>query len=118
MYKKLYDEVAGETSSRIRQNEVSALNHSIKLMREAEKAGVNSKESIEAMFFVSRLWGVFLEDLASAENLLPTELKAKIISIGIWALNYCESVRQGAKKNFQPLIEVSEIIAKGLQTQA
>lgn len=118
MYKKLYDEVASETSSRIRQNEVSALNHSIKLMREAEKLGISSRESIEAMFFVSRLWGVFLEDLASAENLLPNELKAKIISIGIWALNYCESVRQGAKKNFEPLIEVSEIIAKGLQARA
>ena len=43
MYKKLYDEVAGETSSRIRQNEVSALNHSIKLMREA----ADEEDSVE-----------------------------------------------------------------------
>ncbi len=116
MYKKLYDEVAGETSTKIRQNEVSALDHSIKLMRVAESKGSGTRESVEAMFFVSRLWGVFLEDLASAENLLPQELKAKIISIGIWALKYVEAVRQGKRKGFQPLIEVSEIILKGLRS--
>jgi flagellar biosynthesis activator protein FlaF len=118
MYKRIYDEIAEDTSQRIRNNEVHALNHSIALMSKAKSAGDGTRESIEAVFFVSRLWGVLLEDLASKENSLPTELKAKIISIGIWILKYVESVRLGKKKDFQPLIDVSQIILTGLRAKS
>jgi flagellar biosynthesis activator protein FlaF len=118
MYKRIYDEIAEDTSQKIRYNEVHALNHSIDLMVKAKAAGNGTRESIEAVFFASRLWGVLLEDLASAENGLPTELKAKIISIGIWILKYVESLRLGKKKDFQPLIDVSQIILAGLQAKS
>jgi flagellar biosynthesis activator protein FlaF len=114
MYKRIYEEIAENTSQKIRNNEVHALNHSIDLMVKADSAGSGTRESIEAVFFVSRLWGVLLEDLASIENSLPIELKAKIISIGIWVLKYVESLRLGKKKDFQPLIDISQIILAGL----
>jgi flagellar protein FlaF len=114
MYKRVYDEIAEETSEKIRADEVMALDHSIKLMTVAQAKGAGTREAVEALFFVSRLWGVFLEDLASDENGLPSELRAKIISIGIWALKYAEDFRRGLKKDFQPLIEISGIILKGL----
>jgi flagellar biosynthesis activator protein FlaF len=118
MFKRIYEEVAEETSEKIRSNEVRALNHSIQLMDKAQKGGPGSRDSIEAMFFVSRLWSVLLEDLASSDNALPDELRAKIISIGIWALKYVEEFRRGLKKDFQPLIDVSAIILKGLSVAA
>ena len=114
MYKRVYEEVAEETSERIRADEVRALDHSIKLMTAAQSKGAGTRESVEAMFFVSRLWGVLLQDLASNDNGLPAELRAKIISIGIWALKYTEEFRRGLKKDFQPLIEISSIILQGL----
>ncbi len=114
MYKRIYDEVAVETSARIRADEVRALDHSITLMTVAQTKGAGTREAVEAMFFVSRLWGVLLEDLSSDDNGLPSELRAKIISIGIWALKYTEEFRRGLKKDFQPLIEISGIILKGL----
>jgi flagellar biosynthesis activator protein FlaF len=118
MYKRVYDEVGDETSEKIRSNEVRALSHSIQLMTKGQKSGVGTRDSIEAMFFVSRLWGVLLEDLASPDNALPDELRAKIISIGIWALKYVEDFRRGHKKDFQPLIDVSSTILKGLSVSA
>jgi len=116
MYKRVYDEVAEDTSVKIRANEVRALDHAIRLMRAAQVAGHGSREAIEAMFFVSRLWGVLLEDLASDDNGLPEELRARIISIGIWALKFVEEFRRGTKQNFQPLIDVSGILLQGLST--
>lgn len=116
MFKRIYDEIAEETSENIRRNEVQALAHSVDLLRKAQVSGLETKDAVEAIFFVGRLWAVFLEDLVSEGNLLPKELKAKIISIGIWALKYVEALRQRQKKDFQPLIDVSQTILNGLRT--
>ena len=115
MYKRIYDEIAEDTSDSIRRNEVQAIAHSIQLMNTAQKCGIETKEAIEAMFFASRLWTVFLEDLVSEGSRLPKELKGKIISIGIWALKYLEALRHREKRDFQPLIDVSQTILNGLQ---
>lgn len=117
MYEQLYEEVAQEASHRIRQDEQRAFRHSIGLMEKARKAAPGSRESVEAVFFLNRLWGVLLEDLASRENELPEDLRAKLISIGIWVLRYSEDIRLGKKHDFVPLIEVSECIYSGLEQQ-
>ena len=83
MYMKLYEQVAEDTSERVRNNEVRAIEHSIELMKKARAVKMSPREVIEAVFFVNRLWAVMLEDLASRENALPEELRAKLISIGI-----------------------------------
>ncbi|MFT3672946.1 flagellar biosynthesis regulator FlaF [Aestuariivirga sp.] len=114
MYQQLYEEVAQEASHRIRQDEQRAFRHSIGLMEKARKAGANSREAVEAIFFLNRLWGVLLEDLSRRDNELPDDLRAKLISIGIWILRYAEELRQGKKSDFLPIIEVSECISKGL----
>lgn len=116
MYHQLYSEVAEEASSRIRQDEQRAFRHSIGLLARAREKGIGSREAVEALFFLNRLWGVLLEDLASPENALPKELRAKLISIGIWILRHAEDLRAGRKKDFQPLIDVSETICNGLGT--
>lgn len=115
MYKRIYDEIAEETSENIRRNEIQALAHAVHLMRKAQASGIETRDAVEAIFFVSRLWTVFLEDLVSDGNRLPKELKAKVISIGIWALKYVEELRQRRKRDFQPLIDVSQTILTGLQ---
>jgi flagellar protein FlaF len=56
-----------------------------------------------------------MEDLGSSENELPVELRANLISIGLWLLREGEAVRQGQSQNFEGLIEVSQIIRDGIQ---
>lgn len=114
MYERCYQEIAEDTSARIRQDEMRAFSHAIALLRHAQKAGPGTRQAVEALFFFGRLWGVLLEDLAAKENGLPGELRAKLISIGIWMLKYAEAMRQGTKHDFQPLIDISQSIQAGL----
>lgn len=114
MYKFSYEETMSEEGSRQRSNERQALEQSINLLKSAEKAGPNSREAIEAIFFLNRLWSFLLEDLAKPGNALPDEVRAKIISIGIWMLREAEAISNGKSKNFKGLIEISNLIAEGL----
>ena len=56
-----------------------------------------------------------LDDLGSGENALPKELRANLISIGLWLLREAEDIRQGRTDNFEGLIEVSQIIRDGIR---
>ncbi len=118
MYMKLYEQIAEDTSERIRSNELRALDHSILLMKKARDLGMAPREMIEAIFFANRLWSVLIEDLASRENELPEELRAKLISIGIWVLKTTEDLRQGRQNSFDSLISISQTIALGLKQKS
>lgn len=115
MYQSLYAEMAEETTANIRENERQAFDRSILLLKAAQKRGRGSRESVEALLFLSRLWTILLEDLAHPENGLPQELRARLISIGIWVLRRAEEIRLGANEDFQGLIDVSESICQGLR---
>jgi len=114
MYHALYADIASETTADIRDNERAAFEKSISLLRAAEEKGRGSRESVEALLFLNRLWGVLLEDLAHPENGLPDTLRATLISIGIWMLKRADDIRQGREQAFAPLIDVSESICRGL----
>ena len=115
MYQSLYSEMAAETTESIRQNERAAFERSIGLLELARTKGRGSRESVEALLFVSRLWSVLLEDLATEGNDLPDALKASLISIGIWILRRTEDIRQGRVEDFSSLIDVSRTIKSGLE---
>jgi flagellar protein FlaF len=115
MYQSLYSEMAAETTASIRDNERQAFEQSITLLRSAQVKGRGSRESVEALLYLSRLWSILLEDLVHPENGLPEELRASLISIGIWMLRRGEEIRLGKHEDFQPLIEVSESICNGLR---
>ena len=46
---------------------------------------------------------------------LPKELRAQIISIGIWILKEAERIRNGEVHSFNGIITVSEAICEGLK---
>jgi flagellar protein FlaF len=114
MYKFSYEETLIESGSRQRENERLALEQSVSLLKSAETAGSGSREAIEAIFFLNRLWSFFLEDLAKPDNGLPDEVRAKLISIGIWILREAEAISNGKSQNFAGLIDVSNVIAESL----
>ena len=114
MYETTYMAMLEDTTEQIRENERRAFDTSIAMLRQAQKAGRGTRDSLEALLFVNRLWTVLLEDLADHGNGLPEALRASLISIGIWVLRRSEDIRQGNVQDFSALIEVSETIRNGL----
>ncbi len=115
MYQFSYAEVLDETPRGARERERQAIERSIELLEAADKAGVRSREAIEALLFVRRLWGVLIEDLADTENDLPQALRADLISIGLWVMREAEQIRLEKSANFRGIIEVSAAIRDGLK---
>lgn len=115
MYHVRYAEVLDDNSRESRSHERRALAHAIELLRAAEKQGRRSREAIEALLFVTRLWSVLLEDLASPENGLPEALRANLISVGIWVLKEVDRIQREESDDFAGLIDICEIIRSGLK---
>ncbi|MEQ1954257.1 flagellar biosynthesis regulator FlaF [Mesorhizobium sp. CN2-181] len=115
MYQFSYADIQTDSVADARDRERQLLNRSIALLDEARQAGANSLKAIEALHFTNRLWTTFVEDLGNADNALPKELRANLISIGLWLLREAEEVRQGRSQNFEGLIEVSQIIRDGIR---
>ena len=115
MYQFSYAEVLDETPQGARERERQALDRSIELLEAADKVGVRSREAIEALLFVRRLWSVLIEDLADPENDLPQALRADLISIGLWIMREAEQIRLEKSSNFRGIIEVSTVIRDGLR---
>lgn len=117
MFEATYRSMIEDTTAQIRDNERRAFDKSIVMLKAAQAAGRGTRESVEALLFVNRLWTLLLEDLADSGNGLPDSLKAEIISIGLWMLRQAEEIRQGRSHDFSAMIEISESIRKGLGKQ-
>ena len=115
MYKFYYGEVLDDVPKEARDRERTALERSIDMLRIADQKGTSSMEAVEAIHFVRRLWGIFVEDLAKPDNGLPQKLRADLISVGLWVMRELEEIRQGRTKDFKGIIEVSRTIAEGLR---
>ena len=115
MYQFTYADVQTDSVADAKDRERQLLTRSIMLLMSASKAGHDSMEAIEALHFTNRVWTTFVEDLGNPENALPKELRANLISIGLWLLREAEEVRQGRSQNFEGLIEVSQIIRDGIK---
>ncbi|MEI9419784.1 flagellar biosynthesis regulator FlaF [Mesorhizobium sp. Cs1299R1N1] len=115
MYQFSYADVQSTSVADAKDRERELLTRSIDMLSAAAVAGQDSMEAVEALNFTNRVWTVFVEDLGSSENALPKELRANLISIGLWLLREAEDIRQGRTDNFEGLIEVSQIIRDGIQ---
>lgn len=114
MYQRSYGEVLESAPQKVRANERAAILHSIRLLESAERAGTGSREAIEALTFLRRLWEFFLIHVGGPESQLPEKLRADLISIGVGVLNEAERIGRGQSKDFAALKEISQIIAEGL----
>jgi flagellar protein FlaF len=115
MYQFSYADIQTDSVADAKDRERQLLTRSIDMLVAARAVGSDSMEAIEALHFLNRVWTSLIEDLGSPENALPKELRANLISIGLWLLREAEDVRQGRSDNFDGLIEVSQIIRDGIQ---
>ena len=114
LYKRAYAEHLADSASDCRNRERRALQHAVELLSKAEAAGPRSREAVEALDFVGRLWNLFIQDLVDPENDLPNVLKADVISVGLWVIKEAALIRCGESASFGSLIEVCAIIRDGL----
>ena len=108
-------EIEEDSPTDARDRERQLLDRSIELLAKAADEGKNSFTRIEAVHFTIRLWSMLLEDLASTDNALPKELRANLISIGIWILREANAIRQGESENFSGILEITKIIRDGVE---
>jgi flagellar biosynthesis activator protein FlaF len=115
MYEFAYNEVIEDSRQTMRARERQAMDRVIAMLRAAQQKGPQSRERVEALFYLRRLWTIFLNDLNDPNNELPGQLRAGIISIGIWMMKEMDRVRGGATNDLTPMIEINELIRDGLK---
>lgn len=115
MYQFSYADIQMDSVADAKDRERQLLTRSIDMLTAAATAGTRSAEAVEALHFTNRLWTTLLDDLGSSENGLPKELRANLLSIGMWLLREAEEIRQGRTESFEGLIEVSQIIRDGIR---
>ncbi len=115
MYEFSYSEVIEESPQVMRAHERLAMDRVIDMLRTARARGPGTREVVEALFYLRRLWAIFLDDLRNPDNELPEQLRAGIVSIGIWMNKEIDRVRSGQTGDLTPMIEINEIIRDGLK---
>ena len=114
MYQFAYAEIAEDTAQDCRGRERQVFDRAITLLKLARERGAKSRESVEALFFLRRLWNALIEDLSNPENGLPQALRASLISIGLWVMKETDLIRLAQSENFDGLIEMNVILRDGL----
>ena len=115
MYEFAYNDVIEESRQTMRARERAAMDRVIGMLRSAQEKGPQSRELIDALFHLRRLWTVFIDDLKDPNNELSDQLRAGIISIGIWMMKEIDRVRGGLTNDLTPMIEINELIRDGLK---
>jgi len=115
MYEFAYNDVIEDSRQTMRARERQAMDRVIAMLRTAQEKGPGSRERVEALFYLRRLWMIFLNDLNDPNNELPEQLRAGIISIGIWMMKEIDRVRGGATNDLTPMIEINALIRDGLK---
>jgi flagellar protein FlaF len=114
MYQASYDDVMIDDAATAKQRERLLFDRSIDLLTAAREKGARSRESIEALYFTTRLWSILIEDLGAEENALPSELRAGLISIGVFILKEMQKIRLGESNDYDALIEITETVRDGI----
>jgi flagellar protein FlaF len=84
---------------------------------DAQKAGKSGGPLAEVIDWNRKLWRTLATDCLDDRNLLPQDVRAKIVSLSLWVTKYSKEVtRKGAP--LDPLIDINRTIMQGLQDAA
>jgi flagellar protein FlaF len=114
MQKINYGDLLEDDQQEARGRERLALDQSISMLELAMSSDAPLPAAAEAIAFTSKLWAILIEDLADTDNGLPKELRAQLVSIGIWILRDLERARTDGPIDFTDVIAVSKAIRDGL----
>ena len=92
-----------------KEQERSLFDQSILMLEQARDEGGYSYKGIEAVNLRPDLWMIVIEDLGSPANGLPSELRASLISIGIFIFRELEAIRQETLADYDSIIDITKI---------
>ena len=117
MYQMSYAEILEDDQTAARRIEAMALDRAVELLADAAAAGgpSPSREGVEALHYTCQLWMLFAKELATPENALPEELRARLISIAIWGLKEADAIRLGRSTNYAGIAAICASIRDGLR---
>lgn len=115
MYSQAYQDVIEDDQQTARHSERVVIENTIELMEHSEAKSTDRVLRVKALHLTFQVWSYLIDDLSSPENAMPTELKASLISVGIFVLKHLDKMRSDQQLTFQPIIEISETIKKGLK---
>ena len=114
MYKTLYETIARDSGLNYRRIEHDILISAVREIQSAIEIDPTSIEAIKACATMQKIWAILVIDVMSDNNKLPIELRAQIISVGIWIQREISDIMAGNSDNFVGVIEITQIIADGL----
>jgi flagellar protein FlaF len=79
-------------------------------------AATDTSSRVAALHKTHQLWGILLAALADPANPLPTELKARLASLGLWAQRECFA-RMGDAASLEPLMAVHRDMIEALSAR-
>ena len=86
-------------------------------MIQADEAGMTGGKLMPPLHRNREMWNVFVALCGGPGNELSNELRASIVSIGLWVDRYTSEVVAG-REPIEPLIEVNRSILEGLSEAA
>ena len=99
-----------------RDQERLAFDAGIRLMEAAQGTANDSQQTLDAVRHMQRLWSFLIKDLSDPSNDLSDDLKANLISIGLWVLKETDAILAGTKDNWSGLIDINRTVREGLST--
>lgn len=114
MYQFSYSQVLADDPVDARQHERRAFEHAVGLLAAAEGTEPGSAAEAKALEFVNQLWSMLIKDLAHAENDLPPETRAGLMSIGLWVMGEAQRIEAGQSRQFAAIAEICGTIRDGL----
>ena len=112
MYAQSYQATQAVTEGP-RQTEYRLFALVTRALMDVEDHEYSDKDFYGAVDWNRRLWSTLQFDLAADDNLLPDELKAKLLSLAIWVDKHSSLAMKGRVK-IGPLISVNRSIMEGL----
>ncbi len=109
-----YETVAEDSAREARAREREALNRGIDRLEQLQKGSLSTEGRIESLLYVRRLWAIFIGDLSHPDNGLPDQLRADIISIGLWVIKEADRLLADKSNDTMQLIEINRIIRDAL----
>ncbi len=99
-----------------RDNEYRLFADVTRALIDAGASGKRDPKFFDALDWNRRLWSTLSTDCSSAGNKLPRQLRAQIISIGIWVSKYTSMVALD-RADIDALININRTIMEGLASQ-
>ena len=110
-----YQQATNQHESEL-DTEYRLFNEVTRSMVEVQKGDPRDPSFFKALDWNRRMWSTLSSDCAVEGNGLPKELRAGIISLGLWVSKFTSQVARGTE-DIESLISINKTIMEGLADQ-